>query len=199
MSTSESASNNEFAEDVGEEIRRLLQLAKVKITIEGSISVSLPLADISKLDLSNCNLSTLPAGLLYRRRYRIYQSFFLSKNRFREMPAVIGQCSKFQMIAFKDNGMESIHPDALQSQLRWMILTDNKLCTFPEEIGRCCLLQKLMLSGNRLEQLPKSIAKCTKLELIRLASNQLKEPPTSLYGSQVWRGSFYPIIPFWLI
>jgi hypothetical protein len=175
MNTSESASN-ESVEDGDEEIRRLLQQGKVKITIEGS--VSLPLMNISKLDLSNCDLSTLPAGL--PEAVPNLSILFLSKNRFREMPAVIGQCSKLQMIAFKDNGMESIHPDALQSQLRWLILTDNKLRTLPEEIGRCCLLQKLMLSGNQLEQLPESIAKCTKLELIRLASNQLREPPTSL-------------------
>jgi hypothetical protein len=179
MSTSESVSNDNdstAADEVEEiDVRRLLQLAKVKIVkIEGSLS----LTNISKLDLSNCNLSTLPEGL--PEAVPNLSILFLSKNRFHEMPAVIGQCSKLQMIAFKDNGMESIHPDALQSQLRWLILTDNKLRTLPEEIGRCCLLQKLMLSGNQLEELPESIAKCTKLELIRLASNQLREPPTSL-------------------
>jgi hypothetical protein len=179
MSTPESVSseNDSTAVDNDEEIdiQRLLQLAKVKIAkIEGSLS----LTNISKLDLSNCNLSALPAGL--PEAVPNLSILFLSKNCFREMPAVIGQCSKLQMIAFKDNGMESIHPDALQSQLRWLILTDNKLRTLPEEIGRCCLLQKLMLSGNELEQLPESIVKCTKLELVRLASNQLREPPTSL-------------------
>jgi hypothetical protein len=181
MSTSEAVAKDNDSTTVvdGDEeidVQRLLQLAKVKIEkIEGS---PLSLTNISKLDLSNCNLSTLPAGL--PEAVPNLSVLFLSKNRFREMPAVIGQCSKLQMIAFKDNGMESIHPDALQSQLRWLILTDNKLRTLPEEIGRCSLLQKLMLSGNQLEQLPESIAKCTKLELIRLATNQLREPPTSL-------------------
>jgi hypothetical protein len=169
MSVSDS---NDATADYDEEIRRLLQLATVKI--QGS----LPVTNITKLDLSNCNLSTLPAGL--PEAVPNLSVLFLSKNRFREMPAVIGQCSKLQMVAFKDNGMETIHPDALQAQLRWLILTDNKLRALPEEIGRCCLLQKLMLSGNQLEQLPESIAKCTKLELIRLASNKLNTPPTSL-------------------
>lgn len=178
MNPSESVSNGNDSTVNGDEeidVRRLLQLVKVKIVeIEGSLS----LTNISKLDLSNCNLSTLPTRL--PEAVPNLSILFLSKNRFREMPAVIGQCSKLQMIAFKDNGMKSIHPDALQSQLRWVILTDNMLTTLPEEIGRCCLLQKLMLSGNRLEQLPESIAKCTKLELIRLASNKLRKPPTSL-------------------
>jgi hypothetical protein len=176
MSTSEPHDNDSTVDGDEEiDVGRLLQLAKVKIVkIEGSLS----LTNISKLDLSNCNLSTLPAGL--PEAVPNLSILFLSKNRFREMPAVIGQCSKLQMIAFKDNGMESIHPDALQSQLRWLILTDNKLRTLPEEIGRCCILQKLMLSGNQLEQLPESISKCTKLELIRLASNHLREAPTTL-------------------
>jgi len=74
----------------------------------------------------------------------------------------------------------SIHPDALQSQMRWLILTDNALESIPSTIGRCKILQKLMLSGNKLKTLPKEISKCTNLELVRLASNQLQHPPMEL-------------------
>jgi Leucine-rich repeat (LRR) protein len=79
------------------------------------------------------------------------------------------------MVSFKDNGMKSIHPDSLQPQLRWLILTGNELTTLPDTIGRCKKLQKLMLSGNRIETLPNSMGACENLELVRLACNQLKE------------------------
>lgn len=87
----------------------------------------------------------------------------------------MGQCSKLQMVSFKDNGMKRVHPDALQPQLRWLILTGNAIETIPETIGRCSKLQKLMLSGNALKVLPESIDKLTSLELIRLACNDLQE------------------------
>ena len=83
------------------------------------------------------------------------------------------------MISFKENGMKTIHPEALQPQLRWLILTGNSICQIPETIGRCHKLQKLMLSGNQLTALPNSIDKLTNLELIRLACNQLIEVRTT--------------------
>lgn len=156
------------------EIHKLLELAKAKI----EEPLHLPPSAITKLDLSGCGLSTLPEG--FAEALPNLSILFLSKNRFREMPAEIGVCKKLQMVAFKDNCMESIHPDALQPQLRWLILTDNKITELPNEIGRCTLLQKFMLSGNLLQELPESITNCQNLELVRLASNQLKEPPTTL-------------------
>ena len=84
------------------------------------------------------------------------------------------------MVSFKSNGMKRIHPDALQPQLRWLILTDNQLESIPNTIGRCEKLQKLMLSGNNLCHLPEEMSKCRNLELVRLASNNLTEPPMSL-------------------
>lgn len=79
------------------------------------------------------------------------------------------------MISFKDNGMKRIHPDALQPQLQWLILTGNEISVLPDTIGRCSRLQKLMLSGNRLTSLPTSMQQCTNLELVRLGSNLLQE------------------------
>ena len=79
------------------------------------------------------------------------------------------------MVSFKDNGMKAIHPDSLQPQLRWLILTGNELTTLPETIGRCKKLQKLMLSGNRIKTLPDSMGACENLELVRLACNQLEK------------------------
>lgn len=77
------------------------------------------------------------------------------------------------MISFKDNGMKLIHKEALQPQLRWLILTGNQITELPETIGRCIKMQKLMLSGNALTALPACIGNLKNLELIRLACNQL--------------------------
>lgn len=86
----------------------------------------------------------------------------------------------FQMVSFKENGMRRIHPDSLQPQLRWLILTGNSITELPETIGRCQKMQKLMLSGNDLESMPESIDKLQNLELVRLACNNLLQPPMKL-------------------
>jgi len=166
MSTAETAKDNKNQQD---EIQELLLLAKVH---------SLSLVNITKLNLPNCGLSELPPGL--PQALPNLSILFLPKNHFYEMPKIIGECPKLQMVSFKENAMKSLHPDALQPQLRWLILTDNRIQELPDTIGCCGNMKKLMLSGNQLQQLPDSIATCTKLELVRMASNRFQEPPLQL-------------------
>jgi Leucine-rich repeat (LRR) protein len=145
-----------------------------KFLLEKSgLSNVIALSTLTKLNLPGCNLSSLPSDL--PRLVPNLSILFCPKNSFEELPALIGQCPKLQMVSFKDNGMKRIHPEALQPQLRWLILTGNAIETIPETIGRCGMLQKLMLSGNSLKALPESIDQLKNLELIRLACNELQE------------------------
>jgi hypothetical protein len=135
---------------------------------------------MKSLNLSNTGLSSLPENFAHV--FPQLSILFLSNNHFVQVPAVIGQCQHLQMVAFKSNNssLSSIHPDALQSQLRWLILTDNQITVLPTSIGRCTKLQKLMLSGNCLVSLPDEISNCKALELVRLASNRLQDAPMQL-------------------
>lgn len=136
------------------------------------------LLQLTQLNLPNCGLESLPSNLgTFLPNLSI---LFCPANMFDELPAVIGSCPSLQMVSFKSNQMKRIHPNALQPQLRWLILTDNKLTTIPKEIGRCTILQKLMLAGNRIQRIPEEISNCTNLELVRLACNNLVEPPTCI-------------------
>jgi Leucine-rich repeat (LRR) protein len=128
---------------------------------------------LTKLNLPACNLASLPSEL--PRIVPNLSILFCPQNKFKELPAIIGECPNLQMVSFKDNGMETIHPEALQPQMRWLILTGNHIKSIPESIGRCKRLQKLMLSGNSLTALPKAISELTCLELIRLACNEIQE------------------------
>lgn len=137
-----------------------------------------PFESVTKLDLFQCNLSSLPASM--STLLPNLSILFCMKNKFTEMPSVIGDCENLQMVSFKSNKLSSIHPEALAPQLRWLILTDNALTEVPSTIGRCSNLQKLMLSGNKIKSLPDEIEMCQNLELVRLASNELSKPPMSL-------------------
>jgi hypothetical protein len=135
---------------------------------------------LTKLELANCGLTSLPEILpIIVPNLSI---LFCPKNNFSEMPAMIGNCKKLQMVSFKDcTTLTSIHPDALQSHLRWLILTGCTIEVIPETISRCGpSLQKLMLSGNKIRSLPTSISMLQNLELVRLACNQLDTSPIQL-------------------
>ena len=136
------------------------------------------LADtLEVLNLSGNALAALPSDLPRLHRLRV---LFCSDNQFTEVPAVLGQCRRLEMVGFKANRIRTLLGAALPPALRWLILTDNELEALPEEIGRCTELQKLMLAGNRLRELPEPLAQCTKLELLRIAANELTALPAWL-------------------
>lgn len=135
----------------------------------------LQLADtLEVLDLSGNRLSSLPDALPRLQRLRI---LFCSDNDFTELPAVLGRCPQLEMVGFKANRIATVPGRALPARLRWLILTDNRIETLPDEIGRCGRLQKLMLAGNRLRTLPAGLADCRRLELLRISANRFEALP----------------------
>ncbi len=138
------------------------------------------LADsLEVLNLSGNALDSLPEDL---HRLRKLEVLFASDNDFSELPACLGQCERLRIIGFKANRIEQVPAQSLPPRLGWLILTDNRIATLPEELGRRPALQKLMLAGNRLTDLPASLAGCHQLELIRIAANQLDALPDWLLG-----------------
>ena len=131
------------------------------------------------LDLSNNQLSSLPANLPRLHKLRI---LFASNNPFTELPTVLGQMPALEMVGFKACRIAQVPESSLPPRLRWLILTDNRMQQLPESIGRCARLQKLMLSCNQLSCLPASLVNCKKLELLRIASNCFEQLPALIFG-----------------
>lgn len=126
------------------------------------------------LDLSGNSISALPDDFGLLKKLRI---LFCSDNQFKELPSVLGDCPLLEIVGFKSNQIESIAKGALNPNLKWLILTNNRLTELPAEIGYCLRMQKLMLAGNQLSVLPVELQSCQNLGLLRISANRLQFLP----------------------
>jgi len=136
------------------------------------------LADtLELLDLSRNQLSALPEDLGRLSELRI---LFCSENQFTTLPASLAGCPALDIAGFKANKIETVPPRALNPNIRWLILTDNRITGIPPDIGHCHRMQKLMLAGNQLSALPQELSNCRNLSLLRISANCLTELPAWL-------------------
>ncbi len=136
------------------------------------------LADtLEVLDLGRGSLTDLPADLGRLHRLRV---LFASGNPFPRLPPVLGDCPTLSQLGFRGCGIREVPAESLPRDLRWLILTDNRIETLPDALGARPRLQKLMLAGNRLAHLPEDLATAENLELIRLSCNRLDALPAWL-------------------
>jgi len=133
------------------------------------------LADtLETLDLSGTGLSELPKDFGRLKKLKV---FFCSDNNFTYLPGELGDCLTLDIVGFKSNKIETIFPKSINCNLRWLILTNNKIRELPSTIGGCTRMQKLMLAGNRLTDLPETLQNCRNLRLLRISANRLNGLP----------------------
>ncbi len=133
------------------------------------------LADtLEVLDLSGNELKELPLDFGRLKKLRI---LFCSDNLFTVLPEVLADCPLLEMVGFKANQIETVPALSLNPNIRWLILTNNRIAVLPKEIGNCYRMQKLALAGNRLTALPEELSKCRNLSLLRISANRLTELP----------------------
>ncbi len=154
-------------------------IKKLKLTGDNNLSeFPLEILELSEsleiLDLSGNPLSSLPEDI--GRLHKLKIAFFSDCN-FSIFPKQLAQCPALEMIAFKGNGMTTVLEDSFPPNLRWLILTNNKITSLPRSIGNSHRLQKCMLAGNLLRELPEEMKSCRKLGLLRISANKIEELP----------------------
>ena len=136
------------------------------------------LSSLTKLDLNNNQLTSLPSSMQSMPSLEI---LFLSENKFEVIPALIGKLKKLRVLSLRGNVITDLSSTNLPTAtLEWLILTNNRIQTIDTNIKDLTFLKKLMLSHNRLTEIPSELGDCHNLELVRLADNNIHTLPDSV-------------------
>ena len=101
---------------------------------------------VTKLDLSNKDLTTLPSEIGQLTNLR---SLYLYGNQLSSLPTEIGQLTNLQSLYLHSNQLSSLPPEIVQlSNLQTLDLRRNQLSSLPREIRQLPNLKKLDLRRN---------------------------------------------------
>ncbi|PRP88612.1 putative eukaryotic translation initiation factor 2A [Planoprotostelium fungivorum] len=111
----------------------------------------------------------------------------------------IGGLPSLSALELSDNHISQLPPSETSCRLKELLLSDNKLVSFPEALASLSelktldlshnlitelpstfkhqSLESLLLSGNQLKAIPKSVCELPRLKRLILSNNQLKEMP----------------------
>lgn len=131
------------------------------------------------IDLSGNQINELPKEFSKLTKLKIA---FLSSNPFEVFPEILSQCPQLEMIGFKSCQISFVAENSFPSELKWLILTNNKIKKLPDSIGQNIKLQKCMLAGNELKNLPESMQNCKNIELLRLSANKFEKLPDWIWN-----------------
>ncbi|XP_047212399.1 volume-regulated anion channel subunit LRRC8D-like [Girardinichthys multiradiatus] len=162
-------------------LKRMANLTELQLQdcqLDRLPSSLLALTNLRMLDLQHNNLRTLEEllGLAHLRRLSCLK---LAYNRVLVLPPSVGVLRGLELLDLSNNQLKSL-PLALFTlhRLRRLLLAGNLLCELPSEVKALELLTELDVSGNRLESLPSDLfSSCLELRILNVSRNSLVSLP----------------------
>jgi hypothetical protein len=134
--------------------------------------------NISKLDLSNLNLTEFPVEVLSLKNLR---KLNLSNNKISVIPSTIENLKNLELIDLSNNEIKNFYAKICSlKRLKVLNLNNNKIRTIPKQISDLKSLENLQLSSNRIETMPESFSQLDNLQKLNLSKNPLSEFPIQL-------------------
>ncbi|GAM19107.1 hypothetical protein SAMD00019534_022820 [Acytostelium subglobosum LB1] len=120
------------------------------------------------LELTGCNLSTLPPRLLDLVNL---ETLLLNQNKLAEIPAEFARLTQLSFLDLSDNQFSTLPAFALLPTLRKLYLHNNSIYSFTFNNNALPVIEELRLDGNRLSYVSPSIGKLASLETLNLGRN----------------------------
>ncbi|MFS4483172.1 leucine-rich repeat domain-containing protein [Hyunsoonleella sp. 2307UL5-6] len=136
------------------------------------------LKNLKSLDLSNNKISTIPSDIL---KLKQLKKLDISNNKISNFYAKICHLPKLQVLNLNNNSIKTI-PKQIKHlvELRVFSIANNYLLSFPDEISELNKLLKINFSKNQFESFPESLFEIKDLKTIWLNNLKLKTFPTNL-------------------
>lgn len=129
--------------------------------------------NISKLDLSNQNLTEFPDEIFKMKNLR---SLNISNNKIKTIPSDIKNLKNLRTLDISFNQLDNIYAKICElKNLRILNLNSNNLKSFPVQFDRLENLNSLHIAKNKLTSIPDEIFKLVNLREIDLSNNQITE------------------------
>jgi len=130
------------------------------------------------LDLSNCNLKSLPPEI---GKMRDLKSLNISDNRLSNLPPEIGQLTNLTRLIISKNQLSNLPPEIGQlTNLTTLAISINQLRSLPPEIGQLTNLLVLSIFENKLRSLPPEIGELTNIFNLYIGQNKLRSLPPEI-------------------
>ncbi|XP_012458053.1 plant intracellular Ras-group-related LRR protein 6 [Gossypium raimondii] len=165
--------------------RRCMEEGRVRVDMSGMSLDSFPflslnLATISNLDLSNNNLESIPESLTARLLNVV--ALDVHSNQLKFLPNSIGCLSKLKILNVSSNLLRTL-PKTIENckSLEELNANFNQLSVLPDTIGfELINLKKLSVNANKLGFLPQSISHLTSLRVLDARLNCLRFLPEDM-------------------
>ncbi len=159
------------------------------------------LKNLEKLDLSSCNLTSVPRKLhknthlknlllnensidlsatKFKNNYRV-EKIEMKENKLTEIPDMIAKFPNLKSLVFNGNEIVQVSPAIAQlTKLEQLSFYKNKLKAIPEGVYSLSNLKEIDLYYNEIERIDERISNLQNLEVLYLSNNSLLSIPESL-------------------
>lgn len=138
-----------------------------------------PSKNISKVDLSNKELKTIPIEVFELKNLR---KLILHNNNITEIPKEISNLKLLEVLDLSNNKISKVYTKFCDLKgLRILILRNNRIEVLPKQIGKLEKLRKLDLSSNKIKSLPAEFSMLKNLISLNLSNNLITQLPNPIF------------------
>lgn len=140
----------------------------------------IPSKNISKLDLSNQNLKSIPKEVFALKNLKTLD---LSNNNISIIPSDIIKLKRLEILDASNNKISNFYAKICAlSKLRVLNLNNNSIKTIPKQIIGLSRLKVFSIANNKLNDLPQEIGQLNSLEKLNLSKNPMIFFPEILFN-----------------